>query len=114
MLHPHPAIHHLLRLLQLFILVGAAALFFRFLFPPLLPLTAAFVLSALICRPVDALWKRFPLPRGLWAVLVILGALGILFLTGWMIWRMPWKRAVMRRARNVHATRCCICGLRTG
>lgn len=88
MLHPHPAIHHLLRLLQLFIPVGAAALFFRFLFPPLLPLTAAFVLSALICRPVDALWKRFPLPRGLWAVLVILGALGILFLTGWMIWRL--------------------------
>lgn len=66
---PHFLLHRLLRLL---LLSAAAVLFCRFLFRPLLPLLLAFALSGLLCRPVDVICQKLPLPRGLCALLLAL------------------------------------------
>ncbi len=67
MLQPDSAIRRLLRLL---LAAAAATMFCRFLFRPLLPLLLAFLLSGLLCRPVDTLCKKLPLPRGLCTLLL--------------------------------------------
>lgn len=80
------------RLLYLLLATAATAAFCRFLLPPLLPLLLAFVLSGLLCRPVDVLCKKLPLSRGLCALLalVVMAAFTLGFL--WILWQMaePW------------------------
>ena len=82
---PHSVLYRLLRLL---LTAAAAAVFCRFLFRPLLPLLLAFALSGLLCRPVDVLYKKLPLPRSLWALLLALVLTALLGVAGWLLWRL--------------------------
>lgn len=88
MLHPNPAVNRLLWLLQIMLFAGAALLFYKVLFPPLLPLGAAFLLSGLIARPVDKLCEKSKLPRGLSALLLTLGLVAALGLGGWLLGKL--------------------------
>ena len=83
MYHRESALKRLLWLLDLLLLTGAAILFYRVLFRPLLPLAAAFLLSGLIAGPADALHRRFKLSVGFWALSLTVAALALL---GFGLW----------------------------
>ena len=83
MLHQNPAVNRLLWLLYLLLMAGAAILFYRVLFQPLLPLAAAFLLSGLIAGPAAALHRKTRLPAGFWALVLTVAVLALLGLGLW-------------------------------
>ena len=88
MLHQNPAVNRLLWLLYLLLLAGAAILFYRVLFRPLLPLAAAFLLSGLISGPAATLHRKTKLPVGLWALVLTVAVLALLGLGLWCCYRV--------------------------
>lgn len=76
-------IDRILRLVQLLLLVAAAALFCKMLLRPLLAPAAAFLLSGLIAKPAERLHRKTGLSVGLWVLLLTVTVMAGLGLALW-------------------------------
>lgn len=82
----------LVLLLRFLLMAGAAVVFYRVLFRPLLPLGLVFLLSALIAKPVDKLHRKTQLPTGMCALLMTLLLLTVLFGGGYALFRLLFRQ----------------------
>ncbi len=71
-LHENKHVSFFLCVLYIILFAGAGYLFFRHLFPLLLPLLAAYVLAQIISRPLDWLSEKTPVPRKALALVLTL------------------------------------------
>lgn len=92
MYHQNPAIDRLLRLAHLLLLGAAVFAFYKVLFPPLLPLGVAFLLSCLLAVPAEKLHEKSRLPKGLCALLVLAALAAVLCLSGWLLGRLAMEQ----------------------
>ncbi len=92
MCHERCALDRLFRLLRLLLLGICAAVFYKFLFRPLLPVAAAFLLSGLLCGPTKKMSRRVHLPPGLCALTLLAAMTALTLAAGLLLWRFLYAQ----------------------